>query len=383
MPTVRFCAGIALRAVVSFGFALNSAGAECIQCLSGPTCESICSPHEPSNVDFFGVFCALGTGCNGTSQGNSATCGSGSFSDCPSTFEACCLPDGCADVTAAQCTAAGGNPVGPGSSCPPDELNCIQCIGDTPCNETACAEIEDGSDQGDLFFDNICVGCTGSAEVTGVACGSIAPVANCALPLGACQTSEGCMRTRQADCEALAGTYSGDNTSCVDLVCPPAPSSTPTETPTETPTSTPSQTPTETPTETPTTTPTRTPTETPTITATQTPTSSPTSTPPATATPTAVAGGEGFDNGRLCNDRFDNDFNGLVDCADPACRAFSPCGAPAPASSVTGLIVLILVLGTLGLLQLVALQGTLRTARGRPQEPGQGQQLTGVGPRKE
>ncbi|MBI3782024.1 MAG: hypothetical protein HY270_01345 [Deltaproteobacteria bacterium] len=122
-------------------------------------------------------------------------------------------------------------------------------------------------------------------------------------------------------------------------------SQTPTETPTQTPTETPTQTPTNTPTQTPTSTPTQTPTITPSGTPTRTPSVTPSTTP--TLAPNENTGGDQF-----CHDMFDNDGDGLIDCADPDCARVAPCGAPAPTASPAGLILLVIVLGGLAGLRL-------------------------------
>ncbi len=140
------------------------------------------------------------------------------------------------------------------------------------------------------------------------------------------------------------------------------PTHTPTETPTVTPTFTPTDTPTQTPTDTPTSTPTDTPTptQTPTPTATPTPTETPTSTPTRTPTvtrtptntPTVTPTPANFENEAgdfACSDGFDNDFNGLVDCADPSCATSTRCSAPVPVAGTPGTGVLIAILTGLGL----------------------------------
>jgi hypothetical protein len=53
---------------------------------------------------------------------------------------------------------------------------------------------------------------------------------------------------------------------------------------------------------------------------------------------------------------FDNDFDQLLDCADPDCAARNPCGTPVPAASPASLVVLIAVLGALGALGMARLR---------------------------
>jgi hypothetical protein len=54
-----------------------------------------------------------------------------------------------------------------------------------------------------------------------------------------------------------------------------------------------------------------------------------------------------------CNDQFDNDFNGLIDCDDPACAEIVPCGAPAPTLSAPWTMMLAVILGLIGLISLL------------------------------
>jgi hypothetical protein len=122
-----------------------------------------------------------------------------------------------------------------------------------------------------------------------------------------------------------------------------------TETPTSTPTGIPGGTvATETPTGTPTSTPTQTPTGT--STPTSTPTATPTQTP--TATPT-LANSEDEPGLFACSDQFDNDGDGLIDCADPDCEDAPLClVAPAPAMSHNGFafaVVILLAIGALAI----------------------------------
>jgi hypothetical protein len=53
-----------------------------------------------------------------------------------------------------------------------------------------------------------------------------------------------------------------------------------------------------------------------------------------------------------CSDGIDNDHNGLIDCADPACADDPPCARIAPAMSPRVLLALVAVLGVIGLLRL-------------------------------
>jgi len=142
-----------------------------------------------------------------------------------------------------------------------------------------------------------------------------------------------------------------------------APTDTPTSMPTLTPTATAPPTPTAslTPTSTPSGSPTAT--QTPTVSATATPTSQPTETTrptetprptetgrptetPRPATPTATPEevsdeSEDPDSPSPCNDRVDNDRDGLTDCADPQCAGDRECPTAAPTASWPGIGLLV------------------------------------------
>jgi hypothetical protein len=118
-----------------------------------------------------------------------------------------------------------------------------------------------------------------------------------------------------------------------------------TETPTDTPIPTATSSPTETSTPTNTPTVTNTPTMTDTPTTTSTPTGTPTETPTRTPAPFENAGGDQF-----CRDGIDNDNNGLIDCADPACTGVPPCTSAAPLLSPKMLVVMALTLSVVGVL---------------------------------
>ena len=101
---------------------------------------------------------------------------------------------------------------------------------------------------------------------------------------------------------------------------------------------------------------TATPTETPTVTA--TPTETPTATATPTETPTATAATpsttptkalrENSAGAQACSDGVDNDFDGLVDCADPDCFGVAPCGVPAPTLSQGMTVLLAVLMATMG-----------------------------------
>jgi hypothetical protein len=114
------------------------------------------------------------------------------------------------------------------------------------------------------------------------------------------------------------------------------------------------------PTPTPTDTPTNTPTETPTSTV--TPTRTATHTPTPTNTPTITPTFSQFEKEAgdfACSDGFDNDGDGLIDCADPSCATSTPCSRPVPVgqSPWTGVLA-----GLLALLGAGALLGYGRRA---------------------
>jgi len=94
-----------------------------------------------------------------------------------------------------------------------------------------------------------------------------------------------------------------------------------------------------------------TPTPTPGI-ATATPTPGiPTAT--ATITPTDRENSSGA---QACSDGIDNDLNGLIDCADPACGGTFPCGVPAPAMSSRALVLLVVLFLSIGFFALTPLR---------------------------
>ena len=74
-----------------------------------------------------------------------------------------------------------------------------------------------------------------------------------------------------------------------------------------------------------------------------------TATPTATVTPTPTkALRENSAGAQACSDGFDNDFDGLVDCADPDCFGVPPCGAPAPTLSQGMTVLLAVLMATMG-----------------------------------
>ncbi|MCK6553090.1 hypothetical protein L6Q96_00665 [Candidatus Binatia bacterium] len=142
----------------------------------------------------------------------------------------------------------------------------------------------------------------------------------------------------------------------------PTPTGSPTLAPTTalTPTTTPTVASTSTPTSSATSTPTRiattttTPSAVPSATATAThppsasPTATPTSPPPTPTPPEVIDESEDPNSPSPCNDRIDNDRDGLTDCADPQCAGAPQCPAAAPTASWLGVGMLVIMLALLG-----------------------------------
>lgn len=137
------------------------------------------------------------------------------------------------------------------------------------------------------------------------------------------------------------GTETGTATETATATATTTDTATATATATASATDTASSTATQTATHTATATGTATDTVTATATVTQTPTAS------ATVMPT-FAPFEDAAGPQACNDGFDNDDNGLIDCADPACAGVAPCTRPAPAADSRTLAVALLVLAAIG-----------------------------------
>jgi hypothetical protein len=87
--------------------------------------------------------------------------------------------------------------------------------------------------------------------------------------------------------------------------------------------------------------------------ATATPTA--TETPTPTVTPTKALR-ENSAGAQACSDGFDNDSDGLVDCADSDCFGVPPCGAAVPTLSQRMMVFLVVVLAAIGVGALVRLR---------------------------
>jgi hypothetical protein len=86
---------------------------------------------------------------------------------------------------------------------------------------------------------------------------------------------------------------------------------------------------------------------------TETPTATPTAT--ATATPTP-SDDENSSGDPACNDDFDNDFDGAIDCADSDCLSSPFCRTPAPVVSHRSLALIVVLLVAIGFFGLTPLR---------------------------
>jgi len=165
-----------------------------------------CVPPEPK-----GACCVPGNTCifvtqaecataSGTYQGDDVFCGIGS---CQPQNVACCFAatGGCLNLSAANCSAAGGVPGAAGTNCTgficfPTGACCLpngSCIG--PVSPETCAA------QGGTFKGN---NTTCAATV-------------CPQPTGSCCFTTGfCLVLNQADCAAAGATWGGPGTNCAD-----------------------------------------------------------------------------------------------------------------------------------------------------------------------
>jgi len=128
--------------------------------------------------------------------------------DCGSTCGACCLPDdSCDDLSADECTAAGGEPQGPGTECTITE--CCAPLGDT------CLSVDDccaGSCQGPFFGIKKCCfvhganGCSADADCCEE--GATCDAGTCCMPIGAggCTDSTDCCA---GTCRRQLGLFGG------------------------------------------------------------------------------------------------------------------------------------------------------------------------------
>jgi hypothetical protein len=108
---------------------------------------------------------------------------------------------------------------------------------------------------------------------------------------------------------------------------------------------------TDTPTATPTATPTGTPSQTPSATATPSPTATTTASPTPTPSDNENSSGD-----PACDDGFDNDFDGVLDCADSDCVGTPPCRAQAPVVSHRTLALIVVLLVAIGFFGLTPLR---------------------------
>ncbi len=294
---------------------------------TGETCDTTCCDSTCDNFASAGTVCRPVAGDCDVEE----TC-SGADDICP--------PDGFV-AGGTECRAQAGlcdvaeDCTGASADCPADGF----VAGGTECRPSIgdCDQPEDCTGAGPLCPPD---------TLSQFTCGTI-----CRPAQGACDTADFC------ESFALTGNFDcpGEVTACTATATPTStPTQTPTDTPSETPTSTPTSTPTQTPTSTPTSTPTQTPTSTPTSTPTETPTATPTVTPSSTPTSTpTTAPNEDTAGGFACDDAFDNDADGLIDCDDPDCDDVGLCLATqAPATSprtTAGGVLLLVAIGLLAL----------------------------------
>ncbi|MCH7527258.1 MAG: hypothetical protein IID39_07465 [Planctomycetes bacterium] len=127
----------------------------------------------------------------------------GDNTDCESTTcrQACCLPEGCADVTVDFCTQSDGEPQGAGTEC--DSTNCFP-IG-------ACC-LPDGSCAPDVL-ENDCQAQGGIFQGDGVLCSEV----QCPEPVGACCVGENCKVMTERICDIFNNSeWAGPGTDCGD-----------------------------------------------------------------------------------------------------------------------------------------------------------------------
>jgi hypothetical protein len=135
---------------------------------------------------------------SGTYQGNNTLCGF-----CPIPNVACCFPGGgCLNLSQINCQASGGTP-GPVGS------NCATHV----CFPIGACCLPDGSCQNGLSPEQ-CQALNGTFQGNNTNCGTI----TCPLPTGACCFATGfCLALTQADCaQAPGAVWAGPGTTCVD-----------------------------------------------------------------------------------------------------------------------------------------------------------------------
>lgn len=169
----------------------------------------------------------------------------------PPATEACCFFDGsCQNLIAADCTAQGGTPQGPGTSCggifcPPPPAREACCFADGSCVEAnvgACPAGSTPQGSGTNCSPNLCPPpppVTEACCFVGGACqdlttgdcaaaggisqgpGTVCATTVCPLPepRGACCIGTQCVIATAAECASAGGLYQGDNTTCQPNPC--------------------------------------------------------------------------------------------------------------------------------------------------------------------
>jgi hypothetical protein len=109
------------------------------------------------------------------------------------------------EVTAADCTAAGGTYNGDGSLCV--DANCPQQAGACCLVDGSCVQVTESD----------CAAQGGAYDGDGSLCMNV----SCLPPSGACCLVDGtCIQVTEEDCAALSGTFHGPATSCGSTFCP-------------------------------------------------------------------------------------------------------------------------------------------------------------------
>lgn len=136
----------------------------------------------------------------GTYKGNGTLC---SQQNCPQPVEACCFEatNGCLDLTAADCMNAGGVPGGAGTTC-----------GTFECFPRGACCLPNGSCLDDLSPEE-CSGVGGSFQGNDTTCA----LTNCPAPKGACCFSTGfCLFLTEDQCNTAGADWMGLGTDCTD-----------------------------------------------------------------------------------------------------------------------------------------------------------------------
>ncbi len=161
--------------------------------------EACCFP-DGSCADLTVADCLA---AGGAPQGAGTNCAT---TICPQPTEACCFPDGsCADITPAACVLFGGTPQGVGTicattTCPQPTEAC--CFPDGSCADLTAAD---------------CVASGGAPQGAGTNCATT----SCPQPTEACCFPDGsCADLTAADCVASGGAPQGAGTNCATTSCP-------------------------------------------------------------------------------------------------------------------------------------------------------------------